>query len=130
MKFWRNLKVYMKLNSKTIKTIILVDLIVCICAGIFGILFFKLYLSTSWKNDAMPYLSKNEELICEIGIVEKVKYRGMHKCAEADGRPVYFEVTTERGEFFVILWMDTLENNSNEFFVTKHLVTTEDDILL
>jgi len=112
----------MKLANKKIKKLLIIDTIVCICIGILGYISITHYLSSSWKDVAMPYLSENEEIISEIGITKKLKYKGMKENAEEDGRPVYFEVTTDRGEFFVILWMDAIQTNPNKFIVTKHIV--------
>lgn len=77
-----------------------------------------------FENEARPYFAENDELQEEIGAILQYKCLGARSEGEKDGLPVCFEVKTEKGDFYVLLWFDTVSYDPDVHEVVKHRVVT------
>ena len=116
----------MNKNKKIIIIVIAIG-IFYVTAAIFGLTVQKVMLDKSnkyFEEIAEPYFSENAELEEEVGKIKSFECYGRAPKAEQDGLPVCYMVHGEKGDYYVVLWIETVNYETDQREVTKHLVTT------
>lgn len=115
------------MSEKTKRILITGMISYCILVLIIGIVS-PIVLSSetkkSFENYARSYFSENEKLEEEVGEIYEYKCLGRKSEREADGLPVCFEVKAEKGDYYVVLWFETVSFEPMVNEVVKHRVTT------
>ena len=99
-------------------------ILISLVVGIVSVIVLMVSENKTWTSVAEPYFSNNAEISEEIGEILNFKYLDMKSVSEEDGRPVCFKVLTQKGEFYITLWMEQISIEPDEFIVSKHLIET------